>query len=179
MILYKNVDICDLKSIMENGILSMDECGNNNWDDGKRANNDTSVVYLFDPIDRQNSFPKYGAALLEIETDARENKIGENDVNKNDYKEYLTDKVLPSEIKRIIIPEIFKNFITIPEGIEITWCELKAERYGNDGLEECSKENLEQFAKTAPLMCSEEFNFFRGTTEKRTMIDLYNIKYIF
>ena len=46
MLLYKNVDICDLKSIIENGILSMDECGNNNWDEGKRAENDTSVVYL-------------------------------------------------------------------------------------------------------------------------------------
>ena len=37
MILYKNVDICDLKSIMEKGILSLDACGNNNWDDGKRG----------------------------------------------------------------------------------------------------------------------------------------------
>ena len=44
MLLYKNVDICDLKSIMENGILSMDECGNDNWDEGKRAENDTSMV---------------------------------------------------------------------------------------------------------------------------------------
>ena len=36
-----------------------------------------------------------------------------------------------------------------------------------------------QFAKTAPLIDSTEFNFFRGVTEKRTMIDLYNIEYIF
>ncbi len=47
MILYKNVDICDLEPIAKNGILSIDECGNNNWDEGKRAENDTSVVYLF------------------------------------------------------------------------------------------------------------------------------------
>ena len=50
MILYKNVDICDLKSIMEKGILSLDACGNNNWDDGKRGENSTSVVYLFQPL---------------------------------------------------------------------------------------------------------------------------------
>lgn len=179
MVLFKNVDICDLKSIMENGILSMDECENNNWDDGKRANNDTSVVYLFNPANKQNSFPGYGVALLEVETDAEENKIGENDVHKNDYKEYITDKVLPSEIKRIIIPEIFKKYVTIPEDIEITWCDLKAEYYSDDGLEECNKETLEQFAKTAPLMSSEWFNFFRGVTKKSTMIDLYSIEYIF
>lgn len=50
MILYKNVDICDLVSIMEKGILSLDACGNNNWDDGKRGENSTSVVYLFQPL---------------------------------------------------------------------------------------------------------------------------------
>ena len=43
----------------------MDECGNDNWADGKRANNDTSVVYLFKPLGEVNSFPKYGVALLE------------------------------------------------------------------------------------------------------------------
>lgn len=179
MLLYKNVDICDLKSIIENGILSMDECGNNNWDEGKRAENDTSVVYLFSPIGKQNSFPNYGAALLEIQCEAKENKIGKTDTHVDDYIEYITKRVEPSEIKRVVIPKIFKGYISIPKNIEITWCELKAERYGNNGLEECSDEIIEQFAKTAPLMCSEEFNFFRGTTEKRTMIDLYNIEYIF
>lgn len=34
MILYKNVNICDLEPISKSGILSMDECGNNNWDEG-------------------------------------------------------------------------------------------------------------------------------------------------
>ena len=70
MILYKNVDICDLKSIMEKGILSLDACGNNNWDDGKRGENSTSVVYLFQPLTKENSFPEYGAALLEIDCSA-------------------------------------------------------------------------------------------------------------
>lgn len=44
MILYKNVDICDLKSIITKGILSMNECQNNNWDENKRATNDTDLT---------------------------------------------------------------------------------------------------------------------------------------
>ena len=38
-IYYKNVDIYDLPSILENGLLSMDESGNNNWQDNNRADN--------------------------------------------------------------------------------------------------------------------------------------------
>lgn len=183
MILYKNVDICDLKSILENGILSIDECNNNNWDEGKRANNDTSVVYLFSPIGKQNSFPNYGAALLEVDCDCnavKGNELLKNDRHRNDYKEYVTKKVLPSEIRRIIIPEVFKKYVKIPENTDVTWCGLRTTYY-NDKLEKCNCNNeiLEQFAKTAPLMDSTDFNFFRGVTEKRTMIDLYNIEYIF
>lgn len=93
MILYKNVDICDLKSIMTKGILSIDESGNNNWDEEKRANNRTDVVYLFKP-DRcaSNSFPQYGVVLLEVACDATENKISDDDVNFNLYTEYVTKK---------------------------------------------------------------------------------------
>lgn len=179
MILYKNVDICDLESITKNGILSMDECGNNNWDEGKRADNDTSVVYLFNPIGKQNSFPNYGVALLEVECNAKENPMKNNDSHKNDYREYIISKVLPTQIKRIIIPKIFRNHIEIPEGLNITWCEIEADYYGDSGLEKCTESIWKQFAKTAPLMDSTEFNFFRGVTEKRTMIDLYDIKYVF
>ena len=179
MLLYKNVDICDLESIMKNGILSMDKCKNNNWNEGKRVDNDTSVVYLFDPIGKQNSFPNYGVALLEVDCKATENKIAENDVHKNVYREYIVEEVFSTHIKRIIVPEIFKDYITIPEDVEITWCGFKAQYYGNKGLEWCGEEILDQFAKTAPLMNSSWFNFFRGITEKNTMIDLYNIEYIF
>lgn len=157
----------------------MDECANNNWEEGKRANNDTSVVYLFSPIGKQNSFPNYGVALLEVECEAKENEINKTDIHIDDYREYITERVKSSEIKRVIIPKIFKCYITIPENVEITWCELKAECYGNNGLKKCSMKILEQFAKTAPLMSSEYFNFFRGITEKNTMIDLYNIEYVF
>lgn len=48
-IYYKNVDIYDLPSILENGLLSMDESGNNNWQDNNRVDNRTDVVYLFRP----------------------------------------------------------------------------------------------------------------------------------
>ena len=51
MILYKNVDIKDLESILTKGILSLNVSGNNNWDDGKRADNSCDVVY------HQREFP--------------------------------------------------------------------------------------------------------------------------
>lgn len=45
--MYKNVDLIDLISIMEKGILPLDECKNNNWEEGKRADNRTKehIVY--------------------------------------------------------------------------------------------------------------------------------------
>lgn len=176
--LYKNVDICDLKSIMEKGILSMDESQNDNWEDGKRADNDTSVVYLFDPIKR-TSFPKYGVALLEVEVEAEINMMGERDVHKNDYIEYITEKVAPEKIKRVIIPELLKEYIEIPEGIEVTWCGIEAEICGKNGLEKASKDDLEQFAKTAQLMDCRLDLFFRGLTEKCEVVDLFEVDYIF
>lgn len=116
---------------------------------------------------------------MEIECEAKENKIDKTDIHIDDYIEYITKRVEPSEIKRVIIPKIFKDYISVLQNVGIRWCELKAECYGNNGLEECSNKILAQFAKTAPLMDSTDFNFFRGVTEKRTMIDLYNIEYIF
>ena len=46
---YKNVDIYDLPSILENGLLSMDESGNNNWQDNNRADNrhTTQLLHFF------------------------------------------------------------------------------------------------------------------------------------
>lgn len=116
---------------------------------------------------------------MEVECEAKENVIDKVDIHIDDYSEYITESVKPSEIKRIIIPKIFKDYISVPQNVAITWCKLKAECYGDNGLEECSDELIKQFAKTSPLMDSTEFNFFRGVTEKRTMIDLYNIEYIF
>lgn len=179
MVLFKNVDVCDLKSILEKGILSMDECGNNNWDEGKRADNDTSVVYLFSPIGTNNSFPKYGTILLMIECDAKENKMLDADTHKNDYREYITERVLPEQIKKVIIPGIFRPYINIPDGIDVLWCELQAQCYDNEELKEADDIILHQFARTAELTDSKAFNFFRGINPDNTVIDLYNIEYKF
>lgn len=179
MILYKNVDICDLKSIMEKGILSLDACGNNNWDDGKRGENSTSVVYLFQPLTKENSFPEYGAALLEIDCSADRSEMPDFDVHKGKYEEYITEQVLPSQIRRIFIPKIFRPYIEAPTNLDICWCQMEADYYGDGGLEKCSSEILEQFARTAPFMSAKAFNFFRGMNKDRTMIDLYNIIYSF
>ena len=179
MTLYKNVDICDLESIVKNGILSLDDCRNDNWDDGKRADNDTSVVYLFSSTSEKNAFPDYGTALIEVECDAKEKEMEDTDAHKGEYREYIVEKVLPEQIKRVIIPEIFRDYVEIPEGLDVEWCGLTADYYGEDGLQKAKKEILIKFARTAELMDSTYMNFFRGKNEDGTMIDLYNAQYIF
>ena len=183
MVLYKNVDIKDLELILTKGILSLNASENNNWDDGKRVDNSCDVVYLFKPSTEENSFCNYGVALLEI--DIRDDKIKENQLLKNDvyngkYVEYITDKVDVDFIKSIYIPKLFKSRIDLPIEImsRITWCNIRANHYVSNGKENCPVEVLEQFAKTAEFMDASSFNFFRGETEKITMIDLYDIQYI-
>lgn len=183
MILYKNVDICDLKSIITKGILSMNECQNNNWDENKRATNDTSIVYLFSPTGEQNSFPEYGAALIEVNCEAKKRTILEQDAHLGKYNEYTTNKVDVNQICRIIIPEIFKPYIKVPKNAIIIWCGMKAQVY-NEYTNGCKKEaateeELALFAKTAELEHSNYFNYFRGHQEDGTVMDLYDIKYIF
>lgn len=181
--LFKNVDICDLESIVENGVLSIDECGNDNWEDGHRADNPTDRVYLFGVVKgRNNTYPDYGVALLEIDAkDAKQNEFAANDVHKDDYIEYTTAKVEPSQITRILIPEIFKEEICLSEAVEkkVEWCGMAAEVYADGGFVTASDEVLKKFAETAYIMDSNSFNFFRGENDNRSMIDLYNINYIF
>lgn len=183
MKLYKNVDICDLNSILKKGIISLDESENNNWEEGKRAKNPTDCVYLFQPIEgKPNAFPEYGVALLEVEVEsARKSDFTENDVHKAEYIEYVTAKVEISAIKRVLIPEIFQSRLELPEEVEnhVEFCRMTAKIYGDDELEEASKKALEMFAKTALIENSACFNFFRGNDEKRHMIDLYEVEYIF
>lgn len=180
MVLYKNVDICDLAAIMKYGILSMDESGNNNWEEGKRAENSTSVVYLFSPVEKQNSFPNFGVALLEVDCDAVENRIADNDPHKDKYREYVAERVQPSKIKRVIIPEVFKEYVDVPKDMDITWCKLSADYYAEGfSLVAADDQVLEQFARTAALMDSTEFNFFRGIDKKGAIKELYNIQYVF
>ena len=85
----------------------------------------------------------------------------------------------PSKIKRIIIPEIFREYISIPSGIDIHWCDLEADYYGNHGMQKADDVILKQFAKTAPLMDSSWYNFFRGKMENKEIFDLYNVQYKF
>lgn len=184
MILYKNVDIKDLDSILSKGILSLNESGNNNWWSGKRADNSSDVVYLFKPLSERNSFCNYGVALLKVDIPdnvVTENSLGNNDINKGKYIEYITDKVPVEYIKVIYIPELFKNRVDLTGKItsKIAWCGMKANYYGNGDKENCPDNILEQFAKTAEIMDASEFNFFRGVSEKREIIDLYDIEYIF
>lgn len=181
MRLYKNVDVCDLESILEKGILSLEESGNNNWADGKRAPNSTDVVYLFKPKKQGNAFPKYGLVLLEVEVDATQNDFLITDPNADLYDEYIVDKVKPEEITKIIIPKIFKNKITLRKDIEerVIWCDMSAAHYTDDGKVEANEDVLKRFAETAHVECAEEFNFFRGIDDNNHMIDLYDIEYKF
>lgn len=187
MILYKNVDIKDLDSILQNGILSLNECGNDNWDEGKRSDNSRDVVYLFLPLAEQNSFCNYGAALLEVEIPSdkvKENELGKCDVHNCEYVEYIVDKVDTDCIKRIYIPELFKSVVEDSGEISdealsrITWCGFDATYYDDNGRKPCPDDIMKQFAETAEIMDAATFNFFRGKREDMRMIDLYDIKYI-
>lgn len=184
MVLYKNVDVIDLESILSKGILSLNKSGNNNWGEHKRANNSCDVVYLFKPLTDKNSFCNYGTALLEInipDNDVKENQLLITDVNKGKYIEYITDEVPAKYIKAIYIPKIFKGRMELSEDIiaKITWCGIKANYWGDEGKDNCPDDILEQFAKTAKIMAASDFNFFRGITDRNTMIDLYDIQYVF
>lgn len=176
MRLFKNVDICDLESIMEKGILSMDESGNDNWLYDNRADNRTDVVYLFDPIGEQNSFTQYGAALLECDTDAEEQEIARNDRNRDKYREYITEKVAKEQIKRVIIPEIFRERVHLPENIHVTWCKMEAEHWDGSKV---SDEILKDFGERGAFENSARDQYFRYVDKKHRVDDFYNIKYIF
>lgn len=182
MILYKNVDIKDLDSILDKGILSLNASGNNNWKKNKRADNSCDVVYLFSPTTQQNSFPRYGIALLEVdipEEDVTLNNFTTRDINVNKYAEYTTPYVSPELIINIYIPHIFKDRIVLSNiaADKVSWVDMEASYYYNHTiLKKCPDSVLLQFAKTAELN-STDFDFFRGVNLDRTVIDLYEINY--
>ena len=177
MTLFKNVDIVDLRSIMEKGIIPLDECEYNNWEDGKRADNRTDVVYLFNPIDpnKKNSFINYGLALLRVDIEsAQENELTPCDVHAGKYTEYITDKVKPEQIKDIYLPEFLKERIIEPDNEDkllpnypITWCHMDFSEWDRP----FTPDRLKIFADTANLSTS-QINYFRGVDEKRHMIDI-------
>ena len=185
MILYKNVDICDLEPILQLGVLSLDASGNNNWENNRRAKNATNVVYLFRPLGVQNSFINYGAALLEVDVEARRIEMVSNDVNIGKYEEFIVDKIEPYQIRKILIPKMFKGKINISQNVidRITWCDIVAEEYdryenGISYFKKITPERMNLFANTAKIDCSDDFNYFRGVNNDNTMIDLYNVVYI-
>lgn len=189
MKLYHNADISDLNKILTEGLLPIDMTGNDKWEDNHRAKNRTDVVYLFSPIGKQNSFVNYGICLIEVDIDnAMENPFEKNDVNKNSYREYIVSMVKPEYFRAIYIPEIFRDKAEkyIDNYEKIVWCKMYAEeitgkiRYGMFDVElvyaEVSDETLHQFAQTTPIEVK-SYNYFRGVTDNREMIDLYNISY--
>lgn len=205
MKLYHNCDIIDLEKILKEGLLPLNKTNNNKWENGKRAFNAKDCVYLFSPKGRVNSFPaSYGIVLLEVETEANEVEMTRNDVHFNDYKEYTTSEVTPSEIKKIYAPKIFRKKIKkiISEEVfkKIKFVEMRATYYDeeickkicklNEELAEkygvfnvktieaprvpAPKEIIKKFGETASIAIG--FNFFRGE-ENNKMIDLYDIVY--
>ncbi len=193
MILYKNVDLSDLESILQRGILSLDESENDNWE-SRRAPNRTDVVYLFSPLTEQNSFTQYGAALIECECEGIQNDLLPQDVNNGLYEEYIVDRVLPEQIRAIYVPEIFKERLTelAPAVLEqITFCKMTAEIWDNSingnekdcfgnpipgGHRRVTEDELLRFAQTASLN-TWQLNYFRGEHENREVFDLEHIVY--
>lgn len=205
MKLYHNCDIIDLEKILEEGLLPLSKTNNDKWENKKRGYNSRECVYLFKPIGKVNSFPNsYGIVLLEVETEANEVEMARNDVHFNDYKEYTTSEVTPSEIKKIYAPKIFRKKIKkiISEEVfkKIKFVEMGATYYDeeickkicklNEELAEkygifsvktieaprvpASKEIIKKFGETASIAIG--FNFFRGK-ENNKIIDLYDIEY--
>lgn len=181
MRLFKNVDLCDLQSILSKGILSLDDCGNNNWIGHRRANNATDKVYLFSPITMENSFINYGMVLLEVDVEAEPSQMKDHDAYIGKYNEYICDVVKPEQIIAAYIPAIFKGKISL-QNAKIKYVNISAEWCNEDIVpwirEKCSEEVLNRFAETANFECSNDYNFFRGVTEKHHMIDLENLRYL-
>ena len=143
MVLFHNTEIKNLNSIAENGLLSADECGAESWESGKRAENSTAVVYLFQPTGELNSLTNYGAALIAVDVapeEVAESELAENDFGRGKYVEYTAQKVAADKIKAIYIPRVFKHRISgLSEKVlaKVVWCELSAKMF--DHCEETGK----------------------------------------
>ena len=201
---YKNVDICDLKSILSKGILSLNRSGNDNWDSGRRVNNSRDVVYLFVPTGYENSFVQYGLALLEVEVDGVENELLDGDVNKGKYIEYVCDCVPPENIRAVYIPKIFRDQVHISNS-KIKFVDMEAKIFSSElydrnldcygvrgflGCRElprdfddssnyidCNSQLLKIFSETANVIDSSMSNYFVGQMPDRTAIHLKYIHY--
>lgn len=183
MKLYKNVDVQDLESILEKGILSLEASKNDNWMFGNRSNNATNVVYLFEALTEINTFTQYGLALLEIEISSSsviKTKLTPNDSNTGMYNEYVTSFVPVTNIKKIYVPKIFKERLQViltPDVFnKINFVEIEANAYRGGKLQNATEEQLAFVSRTSTLNTT-DFNFFRGTEEYKEVVDLYDIIY--
>ena len=177
MKLFKNVDLIDLESILKDGLMPLDSVGSN-WGNNNRVDNRTDVVYLF-KAQNNDVFPQYGVVLLEVDVDAVENEIADNDVNKGKYQEFIVEGTIsPSKIKAAYVPAIFKNRISKDIASKVVFVEMLADYWADSGLEKACESVLKRFSETAEIESASDMNFFRGITPKRTMIDLYNVKYL-
>lgn len=175
MELYKNVDILDLENIMRGGILPIDVTGNNNWEESRRSNNATDVVYLFKKNNIGDSFTTYGLVLLKIEVDAKPNEIDKYDIHKGEYEEYIVSEVPVSAIKAIYIPKIFKNKITKEYNIDLSEYDIKYVdvEFKVYSIEEnryvvADKQVQDIYVKTANISTF-DFNYLRGITNNRML----------
>lgn len=169
---FKNVDICDLPSILEKGILSLDECKNDNWYDDKRAANATDVVYLAISTGEINSHTQYGAALVECKVRGSwYSEISERDVNLGKYVEVTADEVLPSQITAVYLPAAFKERVTelLPADVlnRIKWCSFDFKVYDENehSYRFANEDEIELFSKTCGLS-NERDCFFRSFFKK-------------
>ena len=188
MKLYKNVNLIELKSIFENGLLSMDESGNDNWHSGKRAKNATDVVYLFEPISARNTFPHYGMVLLEVETDkATESQLDPCDFGNGKYREYTVDRIPSESIIRAYIPDGFRSRIMesgMLDGIpseKIVFVPIYAEICtgyidGKHQYREWTEEEQQNFFATAGMNAVED-DFFQGAYPDHHVIYISNVRY--
>lgn len=190
MKLFHNADINDLNSIVKEGLLPMNITHNNNWSSCKRSDNSRDVVYLFNPIGKQNSFIQYGAALIEVDVDsASKSEMLERDVNRGKYEEYTVDRVPADKIGKIYIPRIFKDKVMNPGPIfntpsanvlsKVVWCDISGDYLGADvddftPMNDDVKSILQD---TAGAFVISDL-YFRGCDPRtRSVIDIYDIVY--
>lgn len=189
MKLFKNVDIIDLSSILEQGILPASEVGDN-WTSGKRAKNSLDLVYLHDAPEGR-SFTQYGAALVEVEVEARVNEMEANDVNRGLYTEYVCERVAPEAIKAVYVPEQLLSKVKTADA-RIKPCKVTAsvivgsepdpelgEWFRKPVYGTADAATIDAFYATGKHADTNEHGYGRGVEPDGTVFDLEDIHYHF
>lgn len=183
---FKSVNILDLPSILEKGILPLDECKNENWENGKRASNATNVVYLAMPTSEINAYTQYGAALIECKASGLSySEMNEQDINLGQYVEVTADRILPSQITAVYLPAAFKERATefLPADVlkKIKWCSLEFKVFDENEhrYRFATADEIEKFSKTCELD-TQKYCFFRSffkENEKDREISPVQVRY--